>query len=232
MPDASSVDATWLGRLLVLWREKVALTIFGNLFFWSGYFYLSRHAFVPIHLLPMTWLDDVAGFRGNLWALIYESNFLLVGAVPWLIVSRKELWRYLAGFALLSMSSFIIFLCFPVASPRPPGMTGAGQFLLFIIQVDGPFNAFPSLHASSLVYTLAVARRLFALRSLAWVCLIVWAGLILFGTMATKQHYALDLVAGGLIGLAADWLVWGRFGSSTVMTTRRSNVVTSQAGSK
>src|SRR5262245_30668558 len=155
MPDALSVKR----RLTALWREKLLLTGAFNILFWTGYLLLSRHAFLPVRVLPMTWLDNWAGFRGHLWSVIYESNFL-IGLVPWFIVSREVLRRYVIGFALLSAVSFVIFVLFPVASPRPANLNDGGMFLIFITRVDGPLNAFPSLHAGTLVYTLALGRRM------------------------------------------------------------------------
>jgi membrane-associated phospholipid phosphatase len=220
-------------RLAVLWREKLFLTLTFNLFFWAGYLFLSRHAFFPVHKLPMTWLDNWAGFRGHLWSLVYESNFLL-GAVPWFIASRPTLRRYVLGFGLLSIVSFAIFALFPVASPRPANVHEEGLFLIFITRVDGPLNAFPSLHAGTLVYNLALARRIFGLKlnPIIVAGAIVWASLILFATLATKQHYAIDLLAGGLIGLAADWFVWrsARPEAMASASTRLNSDVASQAG--
>jgi membrane-associated phospholipid phosphatase len=221
-----------MGRIVALWRQKLCLTIALNVVFWIAYFFLSRHALFRPHPLPMTWLDDWAGFRPYPWVWIYESNFLLVPAIPWLIVAREELRRCVIGFILLAVVSFAIFVVFPVASPRPADL-GANPFMLLIARADGPFNAFPSLHASTLIYTLAMARRLFGrkLSPIAFAALTLWAALILFGTLATKQHYAIDLLAGGLIGLAADWAVWrnGSRGAIAVANTRRNNVA-SQVG--
>jgi membrane-associated phospholipid phosphatase len=235
MPAESSADSgkSWLARVAVLWREKLCLTVALNIVFWSTYFFLSRHALFRTHPLPMTWLDNWAGYRPYGWSWIYESNFLLVGAIPWFIVTREELRRCVAGFILLAAISFAIFVVFPVASPRPADL-GTNPFMLFIAQADGPFNAFPSLHASTLIYSLALARRLFGrkLNPVVFAALIVWAALILIGTLATKQHYAIDLLAGGLIGLAADWAVWrnGSPGAIAATNTRRNNDVASQAG--
>jgi membrane-associated phospholipid phosphatase len=222
-------------RLSALWREKLVLTLAFNLFFWAGYLFLSRHAFFPVHTLPMTWLDKWAGFRGPVWSFVYESNFLL-GLTPWFITSKETLRRYVLGFALLSLVSFAIFALFPVASPRPATVDEGGMFLVFITHVDGPLNAFPSLHAGTLVYTLALARRMFGpkLNPVLVIAAFIWAGLILFATLATKQHYAIDLVAGGLIGWAADWLVWKTAPPLAMASasTRVNNEVTSQAGSR
>jgi len=168
----------------------------------------------------MTFLDHWAGFQPTPWAWVYESNFLITGIIPWLMVSRMELRRYAIGFTLLSALSFLIFAVFPVASPRPVNLE-ANDTLIFITRIDGPLNAFPSLHAASLVYTIALARRLFG-RQLKWSMLaglLVWASLILFATLATKQHYAVDLLAGGLIGWLADWFAWRKAGSGAMAST-------------
>jgi membrane-associated phospholipid phosphatase len=216
MPDVSSVDfgtGLWQ-RITALWPAKLCLTAILSICFWSFYLFLSRHALVQIHSLPMTFLDNWAGFQPTPWAWIYESNFIITGIIPWLIVSRTELRRYAIGFALLSALSFLIFAIFPVASPRPVNLE-ASETLIFITQVDGPLNAFPSLHAASLVYTIALARRLFGrqLKLSVLAGLLVWASLILFATLATKQHYAVDLLAGGLIGWLGDWFAWRKAGS-------------------
>jgi len=181
----------------------------------------------------MTWLDTWAGYHPNPWAWIYESIFLLTGISPWLIVSREQLRRYLVGFALLSAASFVVFAVFPVASPRPTD-TKLSTFLIFITRVDGPLNAFPSLHAGCLIYALALIRHLFGprLKPIVAILLLLWAGLILFGTLATKQHYAVDLLAGGLLGWAADWVAWRTsiYFDSASMNVRRSNEPASQTG--
>ena len=279
MPGASSdkLAVAWR-RVRTLWRTKTFLTAIISVLFWGPYLFLSRHAFFPVHELPLTWLDRWAGFQPSPWVWIYESVFLLTGTVPWLINTREGLRRYAAGFGGLAGICFLIFTLFPVAAPRPENLE-ANQLLIFITSLDGPLNAFPSLHAGCLVYTLALLRRMFGgsnlhsevpmvahasrvrdwasrpilraptnfiflkifvrrrfwrdaknrtrdacapqghhpvaistselrLNPLAVAALLVWAGLILFATLATKQHYAVDLLAGGLIGWFADWLAW------------------------
>jgi membrane-associated phospholipid phosphatase len=37
---------------------------------------------------------------------------------------------------------------------------------------------------------------------------VVWAGLILYSTLATKQHVATDIVAGAALGLVAAVWTW------------------------
>jgi len=248
MPDESSADlrAALRRRVQAFWRVKLGVMLVGNTVFWTLYLFLSRHALAPIHNLPMTWLDRWAGFRPHRWSWVYESNFLLVGAVPWLLQTRSEIRRYLSGFVLLAGVSFLAFLIYPVSSPRPLDHD-SDPFLIFITHVDGPLNAFPSLHAATLIYTVCLILRLFgpthresttagvlpllpprqeragerrAVFRVVAAVLSVWTLLILFATLATKQHYALDLLAGALLGCVAYWFAWR--GSTTDAIARAS----------
>jgi membrane-associated phospholipid phosphatase len=222
-------------RALAHWRLKLWLTGIICVLFWGLYLTLSRHAWRPIRELPLVWLDRWAGFEPRPWAWIYESVFLLTGTIPWLSNSREELRRYVIGFALLSGLSFAIFVLFPVASPRPANLHGS-PFLVFITRLDGPLNAFPSLHAGCLVYTLALARRLFRGHGhpAVSVALLAWSGLILYATLATKQHYALDLLAGAALGWLADWFAWRNSSEADMAATktRRKSGIVSQPGCK
>lgn len=234
MQDGSFAESIALaGRVRSLWRLKLVVTLIVSILFWSIYLFLSRHAWFPLHTLPITMLDVWAGYHPAVWSWVYESIFLLTGLAPWLIVSREQLRRYVAGFAFLSLVSFLLFAIFPVASPRPASVSNS-RFLIFITRVDGPLNAFPSLHAGCLIYNLALVHRMFGKSLIPWAAALLWlwALLILFGTLATKQHYALDLLAGAIIGAGADRLAWSRvyFGANTAKKIPRSNFWISQAG--
>jgi membrane-associated phospholipid phosphatase len=220
-------------RIRSEWPLKLALTILLNAFFWTAYSFLSRQPLFPVRSIPLTWLDSAVAFEPTVWGWIYLSEFLATGSVPWLISTRADLRRYVIGLSALCGGSFLCFLFFPVAAPRPSSvaLTGAGAF---IAAWDGPFNAFPSLHAGFLVYTFALAWRLFGRRAPTAACLgaAVWGGLILYATLATKQHYALDLLGGGVLGWAADWLAWNKPLSGWIATASifRNRARASQAG--
>ena len=125
-----------------------------------------------------------------------------------LLATRKaQLERYTEGYVWLSVTGFLIFLFYPVVSPRPDGLTGVAAFDL-LTRYENKLNAFPSLHAGLLAYTLifacwafpteistALGRCLFSLG-------LLWGVAILYATLATKQHYAVDLPA----GIALAWL--------------------------
>jgi membrane-associated phospholipid phosphatase len=221
-------------RIQAEWRLKLALILATNICFWTFYLFLSRHAFFPVHELPMTWLDNWVGFHPREWVWIYESAFLLSGMIPWLLTTREEVRRYMVGFALLAVVSFLIFALFPVASPRPINLRDYVA-PLFFTRLDGTLNAFPSLHGGFLTYALAVTQRIFNRRPLfVMAALWIWAGLILYATLATKQHYALDLLAGGALGLIAQRVAWRSASSEAIAATNtcRNKEVASEAGCK
>ena len=215
MPGGSSSESRVLFRLRTCWRLKLLLTVALNLFFWAGYGYLSRHAWFPLVTPPLTWVDRIVPFQPAGWSGIYLSEFAFTAIVPWLITSREALRRYAIGLLMLSSVSFLCFLFMPVASPRPAAAGGEGLHR-FIVQWDGSYNAFPSLHAGFLVYTFALAWRMFpgGNRPWAWALGAIWGLSVLYSTVATRQHYFLDLPAGAVIGAAADALAWGGSGAA------------------
>lgn len=223
-----------LARLQACWGLKLLLTVLLNLFFWTGYSFLGRHAFFPLQRPPLIWIDTAIPFRPEPWGWVYLSQFLFTGMLPWLITEKNGLCRYVIGLVFMSATSFLIFLFFPVAAPRPAQFAAAGA-MAWIIGYDGKFNAFPSLHAGFLVYTSMLGWRMFRHRLPFAVIVgtVLWAVLILYSTIATRQHYALDLVAGGLIGYLADRLAWRpSSGVNAATTMARSSGVASHDGCK
>ena len=109
----------------------------------------------------------------------------------------------------------------------------ASGAMAVILGYDGTWNAFPSLHAGFLVYMARLAWRLFGGAAPGTVGLVTaaWGAAILYATIATRQHYAVDLAAGAAIGAAADWLAWSSEGRRRAATTmERSRGVASQDG--
>ncbi len=222
-----------IARLKAQWRFKLRLTLLINVFFWAGYGWLGRHTVFPRWVPPLTWLDTTIPFQPRPWAGVYLSPFLFTGGLPWLIDTRDGVRRYSVGLAVMSAVSFVVFLLLPVASPRPPEVAVEGAMAV-ILGYDGTLNAFPSLHAGFLAYMARLAWRMFggAAPVTVGVVTMVWGSAILYATIATRQHYALDLVAGVLVGILADWVAWGSPGSRRATTTARSTEAASHDGCK
>jgi membrane-associated phospholipid phosphatase len=113
---------------------------------------------------------------------------------------------------MFAVAAVCFFLC-PVIYDRPPLPTSAHALYRLIVNMDQPINCIPSLHAGMTVFAMLFAHRILAqeptrvrrtLLSLGW----IWTILILYGTLATKQHYFLDLPAGALLAWVSHTLAW------------------------
>jgi membrane-associated phospholipid phosphatase len=198
------------------WRLKLWLLVLINGLFWIGYTLLGHHAFFPLWVIPETALDRWVPFQPEGWAWVYLSQFVFVGVLPWLLATREAIHRYGRGILLMALLSFGCFLFFPSRGPRPVEV-GASTAMQMIAAYDGHLNACPSLHAAFLAYMALLAWRMFG-RVAPWGTVLTagaWGLAILYSTLATKQHYALDLAAGLVVGMLADWLAWRNAPHST-----------------
>jgi membrane-associated phospholipid phosphatase len=129
------------------------------------------------------------------------------------------------------LPSFLVFLFFPVALPRGAEVS-SDPFMQWIIRHDGRFNCFPSLHAAFLAYSSGLAWRMFGKAWSGWVIGLVgvWGGLILYSTLATKQHYAWDLVAGLVLGWIACVVAWRGAPENSIEITARMRDSTAHEG--
>ena len=202
MPGGSFSDRL-LGRFKACWKLKLQLTIVLLVLFDLPYFLIGHFPVFPIHTLPLSAIDRAIGFHPRIWVWVYQSFYLLLNLIPWLSTEREQLQRYLRGFIIVSIVSFACFVIYPIRGPQPEVHDEGGMYWL-LRQYDVTINSLPSLHAGLLVYTVCYGRRI-GLRNLAW---IVWAVLILYATLATKEHYLIDIITGGLLAIVADAWVW------------------------
>lgn len=202
------------------WRERMAAEVPAKVAVWLGlavgicvpYFALQRVDAFARQSVPVTPIDRWVAFEPA-WIGAYVSLALLVPLAPLLAARRDELARYARGLALLCAVCFAIFLVFPVLGPRPDAAPTGGLYA-WIVSVDRPANSMPSLHAGLTVYSLLFAGRVLrggahrtpplAVRAAG----LGWGALILFSTLATKQHWLVDLPAGALVAWAAHASAW------------------------
>jgi membrane-associated phospholipid phosphatase len=173
------------------------------------YFSLQRASLDAPFTPPANALDAAVPFAPG-WVWAYASLFALVPLSVLLSTTRAELAAFARALVALCAPSFLAFALFPSAGPRPPDALAAAE-LGWLVAVDTPGNAFPSLHAGLTVLCLLHAqrvcgaslapapRRLWSAGSLAW------GALIAYGALASKQHWAVDLAAGGVLGALASW---------------------------
>ena len=190
-------------RLVVL--KTVGICLFMWVFF-IAYFHLLRHPASPTVQMPLTALDRAIAFWPGALAP-YVSLWLYVGIPPGLLLSLRELLIYGVWAAALCITGLACFYLWPTAVPPMTVDVDLTRHPAFAVLqgVDAAGHACPSLHVATAVFSAFWIERLLrdmraptAWRwlSLAWVLLIVWS------TLATKQHVVLDALAGGALGTA------------------------------
>ncbi len=199
-------------RVLVHFRLKVAVLLGLAIGICVPYFGLQQVELSAPVTPPTTPLDVWIPFDPS-WVWAYQSIALLVPLFPLLARSRDQLVRYAKGLAFLCLPCFAIFLVFPAEGPRP-GILPDYQSYQWIVSVDRPTNALPSLHAGLTVYSLLFGGRILRadVGPRTWrvymVVAVVWAGAILYATIAIRQHFAIDLPPGMLLAWLADRWAW------------------------
>jgi len=202
-----SAQLRWDAELLVRARRNCLLTFAGmtifNALFFMGYFHAQQH---PMHVpitVPVTRLDLMIPYQPQLLAA-YVSLWIYLGAGPGLQRSFSEVAMYTLWMAALCVTALGIFYFWP--TQVPPLLPGAGAHSLpaLLHRLDGAGNACPSMHVAAATFTLLRIDEVFRRpRSPLLLRLInlAWFAVIAYSTLAIKQHMALDVAAGALLGL-------------------------------
>ncbi len=203
MNDASAFRA----RLAALWPLKfIGLTV-GMTAFFAAYFWLLGHPARPPVIMPLTALDRAIPFQPAALPL-YLSLWVYVSLAPSLMLTRGELVCYGRAALLLSLVGLGIFYFWPTAVPAPAVTWADDSLFAFLKNTDAAGNACPSLHVAFAVFTAFEIGRLLRQMSagrLAHALNWLWCAGIVYSTLATRQHVALDVLAGGVLGLAVGF---------------------------
>ena len=183
---------------------KLILLVALNLAVWVPYQILQRVHFFPAITMPLSAIDHAIPFApAAVWPYLSIYVFLPLG--PFLLVDRHRILQYSRGVVGMSIIATIIFIFWPTVCPRPDA-NGANAMYHALIAFDNQYHAFPSLHAAfaiySALYAIEVARQLGRGRAIEYGC-VLWAGIILYATLATRQHVFIDIVAGSVLGVLA-----------------------------
>lgn len=181
-------------RLLL---KVVGITAFIWLFF-QGYFHTLRHPVYPVTTMPTTALDHLVGFQPES-IVLYFSLWIYVGIAPGLMLRMRDLLAYGAWAAALCIGGLLIFHFWPTQVPARAPETASLPGFGLLAGIDGAGNACPSLHVATAVFTAAWIDRLLRLMKAPWAWRLVnlaWLVGIAWSTMATRQHVALDVLAG------------------------------------
>jgi membrane-associated phospholipid phosphatase len=152
-------------------------------------------------------MDRLVGFHP--WSLgFYLSLWFYVSLAPALLVVRRELVSYAVAAVGLSVAGLGIFYVWPTTVRWPDADWSQLPAFAFLGTEEAAGNACPSLHVAFAVLTGIWLDRL--LRQLGAGCgaRIVngcWCGGIMYSTVATREHVALDVLAGAALGAATAW---------------------------
>lgn len=196
------------------WREKIAVWLGLAVGICVPYFGLQQIATFPLRHVPETVLDRAVPFDPD-WIWMYLSICLLVPLAPALAADRADLRRYATGLAMLCVPCFVLFWLVPVAGPRPEVVPDHALYA-WTVSVDRSTNSLPSLHAGLALYSLLFVGHVMRegagrTARIAWIALgWLWGAAILYSTLATKQHWVVDLPAGMALAWGAHWLAGRR----------------------
>lgn len=198
-----ALAAQALNRHMLL---KALGTPFFIAIFFGAYFYLLNYPAAEITIMPTIWLDHIIGFAPNALPL-YLSLWIYVSLPPALLVTRQALYRYALAMAAACLVGLLFFYFWPTAVPVADIDWTRYPDVHFLKNIDAAGNAFPSLHVTTAVFSgvwLHVLLRGFG--GPHWIVALnaIWGVGIIYSTIATRQHVAVD-VLGGLVlgGLAA-----------------------------
>jgi len=195
-------------RLKSHWCLKTAAMTLFTLAFFCGYFLLLNHPVFPVTVMPLTRLDRWIGFQPGALAL-YVSLWIYVPLAPGLLTDKRELVAYYWAMFGLALAGLAIFFFWPTAIPRQEVDWADHPAFGQLKAVDSSGNACPSLHVAFAIFTAIEISRLLRrmgrngwLRVLNW----CWCAGILYSTLATKQHVAIDVAAGAALGAVGAML--------------------------
>ena len=212
----SALPRTWYARgaerLMHLWFFKATGTAaFMGIFFYS-YFAVLHSPIGVVTIMPLTWVDDWIAFWPPAFYL-YASLWVFTALVPALQPSLLRLVAYGCGIGSLCLSALVIFSFFPTAVPYEFSSWFTDPSLSLLRSLDLAGNACPSLHVATAIFTAMVMHQLLRdLEAPPWVqqASWLWCALIVYSTMAIKQHVFWDVLAGMVLGVFFGWL-YSRF---------------------
>jgi membrane-associated phospholipid phosphatase len=180
---------------------KIALLVGLNLWVYVPYLLLQQHHFRPATIMTAGYLDRLIPFSDlAIWP--YLSIYVFMPGGPFLLNERRPILRYATGIVLIGVIADVIFIFWPTTCPRldAPGSNIAYRL---IVAIDNPYHAFPSLHAAFAVYSASwggPVLRALGDRGFWRIGIWLWCFLILYATLATKQHMTADIIAGSALG--------------------------------
>lgn len=204
--EAAPAGAAFVSRLGArvghLFLLKTLSTAGGIALFFYAYFWAMRHPLSEVSVMPMIWIDQWIGFQPLSFPL-YASLWLYISLATALARDFRDLAAFGVASLAMSIVGLAIFMLAPTKVPDFGIDWSLHPSLQFMKSVDVSGNACPSLHAAFCVFAAVVLHtQLRNLRAPQWLIAgnVLWSLGILGSTMATRQHVALDAIAGAALG--------------------------------
>lgn len=195
--------------------KSAGITIFISLFF-IAYFHVLNHPAYPTTVIPLTYLDKLIGFQ-PLALPLYLSLWMYIAIPPALITKPDELFAFTLCIALMSIAGLTIFYFWPTAIPVSEIDWRLHPSIRFLKDVDAAGNACPSMHVATACFSCAwIDYLLRRFKTPTWLRLmnIIWCVAIIYSTIATRQHVALDVLGGivlaGVAILLSRSIFWNK----------------------
>jgi membrane-associated phospholipid phosphatase len=204
-PSPWSLMAKAASRHFIL--KGVGTAAFISLFF-AAYFYLLKHPAFPITVMPRTWADELIVFA-PVALPVYLSLWVYVSLPPLFFTERRELLHYGLAIALTCLCGLAVFYLWPTAAPPADIDWLKHPDMQFLKNIDAAGNACPSLHVATAVFSgLWLHRLLRGFSAPPWLLWLnaLWCAGIAWSTVATRQHVAVDVAAGIVLGALGAWL--------------------------
>lgn len=197
----------WKSILLFdFWLKFIGTSVFMSVFFWAYFFLLKNPAF-PVAVMPLTVVDGWVGF----WpvALIPYFSLWIYCSLPVMVMpARARLVNFGVWIGAMCLLALLIFYFLPSAVPAAHIDWSQYPGVSFLKEVDAAGNACPSMHVAAAVYSSCWLYWLMAELRMGWRAQsvqVLWGLAIVYSTLATKQHVALDAWAGIALGIVFAW---------------------------
>ena len=192
----SRVAAHW-------WLKFFGISAFITVFF-IAYFMLLRFPVFGVTPMPLTLVDRLVPFQPSTLVL-YFSLWFYVALPPTLLRTRAEFHAYGWVAGALAIAGLSIFFFWPTSIPATTGIEwSAYPGFAMLKRVDAAQNACPSLHVAFAVFSglwLDRVLRTMPVGATVRVLNAAWCLGIVYSTIATRQHVAVDVAAGAAFGL-------------------------------
>lgn len=205
-PSKSLRDSFFNKDHLVFLAIMLAL----NLAMAFAYFQINAHSFSRAD--HSGWLsvglDQIIPFQPS-WVFVYVLFYAYLFLPLFFFAPQRTKQQFIWGYFFVCLVSHTIHLVMPVALPRPTlEVTGFTSWLLNgIYNLDHPANTFPSIHvANTTLVTLFYSRHVASNRAVTATLWII-TFLIAYSTVATRQHFFVDSIAGMVLAFVTYHLV-------------------------